>query len=247
MSYCVHCGVELDATASFCPSVPYAGSGPRPTGGYRLPKPFPTRRGGGAGGQTGGGAAHYRHARLGGGVLRRTQSVSAGGPDVVAVRHRRGGHAVAVAGAAAAGPGMHLLLRLLLDIAAVALYVYLISGGSQWGDWYLGLAAPIILWGGAILLLLGLVLRVYRRSALTTMTILIGSIGASLCLEWSFCGPLAAPALESVLVPGGAHHLHRNGDSAHHYSPRPRPPGGGAQKVPSLKDVLDRSTARKLE
>ena len=45
MSYCVHCGVELDATASFCPSVPYAGSGPRPTGGYRLPKPFPTRRG----------------------------------------------------------------------------------------------------------------------------------------------------------------------------------------------------------
>lgn len=45
------------------------------------------------------------------------------------------------------------------------------------GDWYLGLAAPIILWGGAILLLLGLVLRVYRRSALTTLTILIGSIG----------------------------------------------------------------------
>ena len=33
------------------------------------------------------------------------------------------------------------------------------------------------MWGGAILLLLGLVLRVYRRSALTTLTILIGSIG----------------------------------------------------------------------
>ena len=73
--------------------------------------------------------------------------------------------------------GMHLLLRLLLDIAAVALYVYLISVDLNGGDWYLGLAAPIILWGGAILLLLGLVLRVYRRSALTTLTILIGSIG----------------------------------------------------------------------
>ncbi|MFR5862023.1 MAG: DUF6320 domain-containing protein [Flavonifractor plautii] len=73
--------------------------------------------------------------------------------------------------------GMHLLLRLLLDVAAVALYVYLISVDLNGRDWYLGLAAPIILWGGAILLLLGLVLRVYRRSALTTMTILIGSIG----------------------------------------------------------------------
>ena len=73
--------------------------------------------------------------------------------------------------------GMRLLLRLLLDIAAVALYVYLISVDLNGGDWYLGLAAPIILWGGAILLLLGLVLRGYRRSALTTLTILIGSIG----------------------------------------------------------------------
>lgn len=136
MSYCVHCGVELDATASFCPLC-HTRVLDRPTGGYHLPKPFPTRRGGGTGGQTGGGAAHYRHARLGGGVLRRTQSVSAGGQDLVAVRHRRGGHAVAVAGAAAAGPGMHLLLRLLLDIAAVALYVYLISVDLNGGDWYL--------------------------------------------------------------------------------------------------------------
>ena len=73
--------------------------------------------------------------------------------------------------------GGALNTRELLDIAAVALYVYLISVDLNGGDWYLGLAAPIILWGGAILLLLGLVLRVYRRSALTTLTILIGSIG----------------------------------------------------------------------
>ena len=106
MSYCVHCGVELDATASFCPLCHTRVLDPGQPVDTASPKPFPTRRGaGGAGGQTGGGAAHYRHARLGGGVLRRTQSVPAGGPDVVAVRHRRGGHAVAVAGAAAAGPG----------------------------------------------------------------------------------------------------------------------------------------------
>ena len=76
--------------------------------------------------------------------------------------------------------GMHLLLRLLLDVAAVMLYVYLISVDLDGRIWFLGLAAPIILWGGALLLLLGLVLRVYRRSALTTMTILIGSVGVFL-------------------------------------------------------------------
>ena len=73
--------------------------------------------------------------------------------------------------------GMHLLLRLLLDITAVAIYVYLISLDQNGTPWYLGLGLPIILWGGAVVLLLGLVLRVYRRSALTTLTILIGSIG----------------------------------------------------------------------
>ena len=86
-------------------------------------------------------------------------------------------HILDPAGDAVAVFLLFLLLRLLLDVAAVALYVYLISVDLNGRDWYLGLAAPIILWGGAILLLLGLVLRVYRRSALTTMTILIGSIG----------------------------------------------------------------------
>ena len=50
--------------------------------------------------------------------------------------------------------GMHLLLRLLVDVAAVALYVYLISLDLNGKAWFWGLAAPIIFWGGAILLLL---------------------------------------------------------------------------------------------
>ena len=57
------------------------------------------------------------------------------------------------------------------------LYVYLISVNLNGRDWFLGLAAPLILWGGAALLLLGLVLLVYRRSVITTVTILIGSVG----------------------------------------------------------------------
>ena len=76
--------------------------------------------------------------------------------------------------------GMHLLLRLLLDVAAVAIYVFLISVDLDGRSWFCGLALPIILWGGAILLLLGLVLRVYRRSVLTSVTILIGSVGVLL-------------------------------------------------------------------
>ena len=75
---------------------------------------------------------------------------------------------------------MHLLLRLLVDVAAVALYVYLISMDLNGKAWFWGLAAPIIFWGGAILLLLGLVLRVYRRSVITSLTILIGSLGVFL-------------------------------------------------------------------
>ena len=153
MSYCVHCGVELDATASFCP------------------------------------LCHTRVLDPGQPVD--TASMLASGAVCCGVLNLflRADRmwSLYVIGAAAMlwlwlvppllARGMHLLLRLLLDVAAVALYVYLISVDLNGRDWYLGLAAPIILWGGAILLLLGLVLRVYRRSALTTMTILIGSIG----------------------------------------------------------------------
>lgn len=229
MSYCVHCGVELDATASFCPLCHTRVLDPGQPVDTASPKPFPTRRGEVAP------AAKQEVALLITAMLA-SVAVCCGVLNLFLRADRM--WSLYVIGAAAMlwlwlvppllARGMHLLLRLLLDVAAVALYVYLISVDLNGRDWYLGLAAPIILWGGAILLLLGLVLRVYRRSALTTMTILIGSIGVFVFGMEFFCGPLAAPALEPVLVPGGAHHLHRHGDSAYHYSPRPRPPGGGA-------------------
>ena len=159
------------------PSVPYAGSGPRPTGGYRLPQAFSHPAGVAP-------AAKQEVALLITAMLA-SVAVCCGVLNLFLRADRT--WSLYVIGAAAMlwlwlvppllARGMHLLLRLLLDIAAVALYVYLISVDLNGGDWYLGLAAPIILWGGAILLLLGLVLRVYRRSALTTLTILIGSIG----------------------------------------------------------------------
>lgn len=45
MSYCVHCGVELDPTASFCPLCHTPVADPRQPVDTDSPKPFPTRRG----------------------------------------------------------------------------------------------------------------------------------------------------------------------------------------------------------
>ena len=178
MSYCVNCGVELDSTASFCPLCRTPVVNPRQPVDTGSPPPFPTER------REVPPASKAELAILVSSMLA-SVAVCCGLLNLVL----RSGHiwSLYVIGAAAMlwlwlvppllARGMHLLLRLLLDVAAVALYVYLISVDLNGRDWYLGLAAPIILWGGAILLLLGLVLRVYRRSALTTMTILIGSIG----------------------------------------------------------------------
>lgn len=45
MSYCVNCGVELDDTAAFCPTLPHPQSiTPTSQSIRRRPKPFPTER-----------------------------------------------------------------------------------------------------------------------------------------------------------------------------------------------------------
>mgnify|MGYP007027385526 CR=1 FL=1 len=71
---------------------------------------------------------------------------------------------------------MPLWLRLGLDACAVGVYVYLISIDLHGLDWYLGLALPIILTGGAIVMALGLVLST-GRSILTSVTLIIGAVG----------------------------------------------------------------------
>ena len=164
MSYCVHCGVELDATASFCPLCHTRVLDPGQPVDTVSPKPFPTRRGEVAP------AAKQEVALLITAMLA-SVAVCCGVLNLFLRADRT--WSLYVIGASAMlwlwlvppllARGMHLLLRLLLDIAAVALYVYLISVDLNGGDWYLGLAAPIILWGGAILLLLGLVLRSRMR------------------------------------------------------------------------------------
>ena len=71
--------------------------------------------------------------------------------------------------------GMPLWLRLGLDTCAIGVYVYLISIDLQGQDWYLGLALPIILTGGAIVVALGFLLE--KRSILSSLVLLIGGVG----------------------------------------------------------------------
>ena len=181
MPYCVHCGVELDATAVFCPLCHTPVHDPAQPVDTQSPPPFPTQRGEVP-------PVSRQELALLLTAMLTCVAVCCGilnlflRPDT--------GWSLYVIGAAVMlwlwlvppllARGMHLLLRLVLDIAAVALYLYLIALNLGGMNWYLGLAAPIILWGGAVILLLGLVLRVYRRSILTTVTILIGSLGVFL-------------------------------------------------------------------
>ena len=162
MSYCVNCGVELDATASFCPLCHTPVLNPGQPVDEHAPKPFPTQRGEVA-------PASKRELALLITAMLASVAVCCGVLNLFLNQQRP--WSLYVIGAAVMlwiwfvppllARGMHLLLRLLLDVAAVAIYVF-------------------ILWGGAILLLLGLVLRVYRRSVLTSVTILIGSVGVLL-------------------------------------------------------------------
>lgn len=178
MSYCVHCGVELDPTASFCPLCHTPVADPRQPVDTDSPKPFPTRRGE---------VAPVSKVEVGLLITAMLASVAVCCGVLNLFLHAGRAWSLYVIGAAAMlwlwlvppllARGMHLLLRLAVGIGAVLLYVYLISVDLDGRTWFLGLAAPLILWGGAVLLVLGLVLLVYHRSPITTLTILIGSVG----------------------------------------------------------------------
>ncbi len=181
MSYCVHCGVELDDTAAFCPLCHTKVMNPGRMPDECAPKPFPTERGevppipkGAVAGVI---TAMLACVAVGCGLLNlflkpgRAWSLYVIGATimlwlwiVLPLLLRR----------------IPLLLRSVINVAAIGLYVYLISVELHGWSWYIGLAVPIILWGGAVWLLLSLMLRVYRRSAISTAAILIGSVGVFL-------------------------------------------------------------------
>ena len=178
MSYCVNCGVELDATAAFCPLCHTPVVNPSQPVDTESPKPFPTHR------VEVPEVSKWEVALL---LTAMFLSVAVCCGILNLFLRPELPWSLYVIGAAVMlwlwlvppllARGMHLLLRLAVGIGAVLLYVYLISVDLDGRTWFLGLAAPLILWGGAVLLVLGLVLLVYHRSPITTLTILIGSVG----------------------------------------------------------------------
>jgi len=79
------------------------------------------------------------------------------------------------------------------DVAAIGIYVWLISidlGGSRW---FRGLALPMIGWAGVLVFLLSFLLRGGRRSTLSAIALAIGAagllaIGIEFCIDRYFRG-----------------------------------------------------------
>lgn len=178
MSYCVNCGVELDATARACPLCHTPVQNPNRPVDAELPPPFPSRRKEVQ-------PASKKELALLISAMFASVAVLCGVLNLfflalraalVPLRRWRGCDAVALAGAAAPSAGEPLWVRLLLDSCAVGVYVYLISIDLHGQRWFLGLALPIILTGGAIVTALGLILS-RGRSILSSVTLIIGAVG----------------------------------------------------------------------
>ena len=181
MSYCVNCGVELDATAAFCPLCHTPVVNPSQPVDTESPKPFPTHR------VEVPEVSKWEVALL---LTAMFLSVAVCCGILNLFLRPELPWSLYVIGAAVilwlwlVPPllmrGLHLGVRLVLDVLAVALYLFLISLGLGGGDWYWPLGLPIVLWGGACVLFLGLVLRKGRRSILTSVTLVIGTVGVFL-------------------------------------------------------------------
>ena len=125
-------------------------------------------------------------------------------------------------------------LKLTADVAAVGLYVYLISISVHGADWFSGLALPLLVYLVALVFLLSFLLRGGRHSRLTTMSLAIGFLGL-LLLGLEYFGDLLHRRLGPRLVADHLGHQCR----AHHppadHPTRPRPPRGDSQTLQLIK------------
>lgn len=178
MSYCVNCGVELDPSAHTCPLCQTPVQNPVQPVDEALPPPFPSRREEVL-------PVSKKELALLLTVLMVSASACCGVLNLFFL-HTSRPWSLYVVGAAAmlwiwlVPPllirGMALVLRLLLDVCAVGVYLFLIALDLQGLAWFWGLALPIVLAGGAVALALGLLLG-NGRSILSSIMLLIGGAG----------------------------------------------------------------------
>lgn len=178
MSYCVNCGVELDATARFCPLCRVPVNNPAKGVDLEGSTPFPTER-------LEVPPASKRMLALLLSAMLASVSVCCGLLNLFL----RSNHvwSLYVAGAAAMvwvwfvppllRRGRPFRFQLELNVAAIAAYVLCIAVDLDGLDWYKRLALPIlVLLGLAVLFLDGMILR-RRRSLLSSLALLLGTAG----------------------------------------------------------------------
>lgn len=178
MSYCVNCGVELDPAAERCPLCQTPVCNPIQPVDRSSPPPFPT--------EVGEVAPVSRGALA---LLLSAMMLSVGVICGLLNLFLRAEHtwSLYVIGAMLMlwlwivlpllARKMPVFLRICVDVGAVALYLFLIALDLKGMGWYLGLALPVILLGGACLLALAALLEGGRRSILSSLTLIIGAVG----------------------------------------------------------------------
>ena len=183
MSYCVNCGVELNPSACTCPLCGTPAWHPDPS----APSYFPTRH-----------AAVQPASKREAAILLTSMLVSValccGLLNLFLPTERP--WSLYVIGAAVmlwvwfALPmllrRLPVFFRLTADVAAVGVYVWLISIDLNGSAWFRGLALPIIGWAGVLVFLLSFLLRGGRRSILSSRSMCIAAAGL-LTLGIEFC------------------------------------------------------------
>lgn len=183
MSYCVNCGVELNPGARACPLCGTPAWNPDPA----APAYFPTHS-----------AAVQPASRRDAAILLTAMltsvSLCCGLLNLFLPTERP--WSFYVIGAAVmlwvwfALPmvlrRLPVFFRLTADVAAIGIYVWLISIDLGGARWFRGLALPIIGWAGVLVFLLSFLLRGGRRSILSTLSLAIGAAGL-LAMGIEFC------------------------------------------------------------
>lgn len=178
MSYCVNCGVELDATAAFCPLCHTAVHNPNQPVDTVSPPPFPRER-----------LEVPAESKQALAILLTAMLLSVALCCGVLNLLLRAGHiwSLYVIGAAVMlwiwlippllNRKLPLRLQLLFDVLAVAIYVLLICIDLQGWEWYIRLVLPVLAVWYAAALFLSFQLVDKKRSILSSFTLGIGTTG----------------------------------------------------------------------
>ena len=171
MSYCVNCGVQLDPAAKKCPLCGTPAWRPDPA----APDYFPTKP---AQVQP----ASKREAAILLTAMLASLSLCCGLLNLLLPGQRP--WSLYVFGAAVML--WVWFFRLTADVAAVGLYVWMISVDLNGWVWFRGLVLPMLGWACVLVFLLSFLLRGGRRSRLVSMMLCIGSAGL-LVMGIEFC------------------------------------------------------------